>query len=193
MTEPLFGLGFDGRVDAEVLQQSLSDRFRMTALRAVVAVALAGICVCGGRAPSKTVATINQAASLRGELPENPLAWRVISASVDTKNATMSTLYGNDAAVQYARSSAQHNYPSGATVSLVTWTQQEDDRWFGAKIANQVKSVEFVFVRVGAAGKPSYSYQVYGGTPLKKASEQETAAPNDRATELLSLRAAVLP
>ncbi len=83
----------------------------MTVLRVTVGtVALVGLVGCGGT-PSKNAATINQGASLQGELPENPLAWRVISSSVDTKGATMSTLYGNDAAVQYARANAQQNYP----------------------------------------------------------------------------------
>ncbi len=53
--------------------------------------------------------------------------------------------------------------------------------------------MEFVFVRASADGKPSYSYQVYGGAPLKKVSEQETPAPSGRLAELLSQRAAVLP
>lgn len=159
---------------------------------AIAVFVMAGVGGCRGT-PSKIVATINQGASLQGELPENPLAWRVISSSVDTKNATMSTLYGNDAAVQHARANAQHHYPNGATLSLVTWTQQEDDRWFGAKIAAQTKSVEFVFVRASADGKPLYSYQLYSGAPLKKASEQESPTPTGRAAELLSQRAAVMP
>ncbi|MGA7237229.1 MAG: hypothetical protein WBY44_16205 [Bryobacteraceae bacterium] len=40
-------------------------------------------------------------------------------------------------------------YPIGAVLALVTWTKQEDDRWFGARIPAEVKSVEFVGVTAG--------------------------------------------
>lgn len=38
---------------------------------------------------------------------------------------------GNDLAVEYARSHSQQGYPAGSVISLVTWTQREDPRWFG--------------------------------------------------------------
>src|SRR5208282_139478 len=59
-------------------------------------------------------AVLNQSASLVGELPANPLKWRVISSVIDPASSTMSTLYGNDLAVGHARSNAAHDYPAGA-------------------------------------------------------------------------------
>jgi Cytochrome P460 len=155
-------------------------------------ITLAIFCGCATPQP-RLVATINQSASLGGGLPANPLEWKIISSAADTKKATMSTLYGNDVAVQYARTKAQHDYPSGSALSLVTWSQQEDARWFGGKIPEQVRSVEFLSVGSAADGRPSYSYQLYEGAPLKKASEENGSAPRGRAAELLSQRAAVLP
>jgi hypothetical protein len=105
----------------------------------------------------------------------------------------MSTLYGNDLATGYARTNSQHNFPNDSVLSLVTWTQRDDDRWFGAKIPDQVKSVEFVFVGVAADGRPSYSYQEYEGKPLKRVTAQEGRTLNDREAYLLSQRAAVMP
>jgi hypothetical protein len=147
---------------------------------------------CSG-AETKIPATLNQSASLAGELPANPLQWKVITSAVNRADSTMSTLYGNDIAVKYARASSQHSYPSGSVLSLVTWTQREDDRWFGAKIPDRVKSVEFVFVDAAADGRQSYSYRDYEGAPLTMASEQKGSAPNDRTAYLLAQRAAVLP
>jgi hypothetical protein len=147
---------------------------------------------CGGEKP-KVFASLNQTASLVGELPANPLQWRVITSSASRSDLTMSTLYGNDVAVQYARTNSEQKYPNGAALSLVTWTQQEDSRWFGAKIPATVKSVEFVFVTSAADGHPSYSYQKFAGTPLRKSAVEEYQVAADRAAELLSLRAAVLP
>jgi len=147
---------------------------------------------CSG-AETKIPATINQSASLAGALPANPLQWKIITSTIDKADSTMSTLYGNDLAIRYARANSQHNYPTGSVLSLVTWTQREDDRWFGAKIPDRVKSVEFVGIDVAADGRPSYSYREYQGTPLTMVSEQKGFAPNDRTAYLLAQRAAVMP
>jgi len=120
---------------------------------------------CGGEKP-KVFASLNQTASLMGDLPANPLAWSVITSSASRNDSTMSTLYGNDVASQYARTNPDHKYPNGSALSLVTWTQQEDSRWFGAKIPATVRSVEFVFVSSAADGRPSYSYQKFASEKI---------------------------
>jgi hypothetical protein len=142
---------------------------------------------------SRVTAELNESASLLGNLPFNPLQWKVITTAVNKPDSTMYTLYGNDIALHYARTNSQNDYPAGAVLSLVTWTQREDSRWFGAKIPDRVKSVEFVTVGPGADHRPSYSYQNYEGAPLKKAAAYEGLVPNERAAYLLSQRAAVMP
>jgi hypothetical protein len=151
-----------------------------------------GVFGCGGEKP-RVFASLNQTASVKGDLPANPLEWRVITSSASRNDSTMSTLYGNDVAIQYARTNADHKYPDGSVLSLVTWSQQEDSRWFGAKIPATVKSVEFVLVSSAADGRPSYSYQKFEGTPLKKSLAEEYQVPADRAADLLSQRGAVMP
>ena len=159
----------------------------------LIALSMSG---CSGNEP-KISAEMNQSASLAGEFaagsPANPLKWKVITSESSKTDSTMSTLYGNDLAVQCARTHAQHDYPAGAVLSLVTWTQQEDPRWFGARIPATVKSVEFVTVGTTPDGHPSYSYQNYGSAPLKMLSAEEGPTPNDRASYVLSQRAAVMP
>jgi hypothetical protein len=141
----------------------------------------------------KVLAEFNQSASLVGALPENPLQWKIITSAIDSAASTMSTLYGNDLAVEHARTNSQHDYPVGSVLSLVTWTQTEDRRWFGAKIPEHVKSVEFVIVATASENQRSYSYQEYEGTPLKMISVEQSVTPNARAAYLLSQRAAVMP
>jgi hypothetical protein len=68
----------------------------------------------------------------------------VITSSIDHRNGTMSTLFGNLIAVQYARSHSDTSYPSGAVFTLVTWKQQEDARWFGGNVPAARLSVETV-------------------------------------------------
>jgi hypothetical protein len=162
-----------------------------------------GICLLSGalvvcsagcaRQGARTTATLNQGAALVGELPINPLGWRVISSVVDPGNGTMSTLYGNDVSVGYARTHSQHDYPAGSVLALVTWTQMEDSRWFGAKIPGHVVSVEFVTVGAAENGGSRYTYEAYAGNPLKQAPNQQFGAPPERIAYLLSSRAAVMP
>ncbi len=81
----------------------------------------------------------------------------------------------------------------------LTWTQREDDRWFGAKIPDQVKSMEFAAVegpdttKSRGAYERQYDYEKYEGTPLRQVIQQRALAPDDRMTALFSQRAAVMP
>lgn len=168
----------------------MTTRMKRTCLVAVVLTLC--LVACAGDEP-KISATFNQDASLSGELPANPLQWRVITSAINSADSTMSTLYGNDVAVQYARTNSRHDYPTGSILSLVTWTQREDSRYFGAKIPDEVKSVEFVFVQASEDGRSTYSYQVYEGKPLKRVIAQEGPNPTSDAAYLLSQRAAVMP
>jgi len=143
--------------------------------------------------PAPVSASLNQNAELVGDLPVNPLRWRVITSTIDQSTATMATLFGNDPAVEYARSHSQTAYPAGSVICLVTWTQREDPRWFGAEIPDRVMSVEFVTVAAGLNGELSNAYAKYEGTPLKKVRTAEGGATTERTAYLLSLRAAVLP
>jgi hypothetical protein len=145
---------------------------------------------CGGS--GVVTSSINQRAGLTGALPWNPLQWRVITSSVNKQASTMSTLYGNDLAVRCARS-GEGEYPAGSVLSVVTWTQQDDDHWFGAKIPGPVKSVEFVSVTRGPNNQPSYSYENYQGSPLRKTTASDGQPDGARAAYLLSRRAAVMP
>jgi Cytochrome P460 len=136
---------------------------------------------------------LNEEASFAGDLAVNPLQWKVITSAIDHRNGTMYTVFGNDQAVAYARTHAQHDYPAGSVIALATWTQQEDARWFGGNIPKAPKSVEFVTVSAGVDQKRAYKYEDYEGSPLKKVLAQENPDPQGRAAYLISQRAAVMP
>lgn len=152
-------------------------------------------CPSSNRVPP-LVASVNEHASLTpaaaSALPANPLKWRIITSSIDPQASTMSTLYGNDTAVQYARSDSRHDYPPGSQIALVTWTRRDDPRYFGAKIPDHLKSIEFVTV-TELPGETNFAYEKYEGTPLAKTASDESAKPSASAQSLLGLRAAVLP
>ena len=141
----------------------------------------------------RLVTTANHAATLPANLPANPLQWKVITSEIDHQQGTMSTLFGNDPAVQYARTHADQNYPSGSVLSFVTWNQQEDIRWFGAKIPADLRSVEFVSIDAAPNHQPAYTYRAFHGTPLRQDANQVTSSLQGRAAYIVAQRAAVLP
>lgn len=151
-------------------------------------VLLFGIVGCTRTNP-RVVTALNTSAMLGSELPSNPLQNRVITSWIDKNASTMSTLYGNDTAVQYARTGVQSGYPAGSALSVVTWVQQEDPRWFGGKIPASPKSVEYVTI----APDRHFTYRRYEGSPLKQVDEEAGVTPNERTAYLLAQRAAVMP
>ncbi len=155
---------------------------------------LAGLAILSlaGCTSKQTTLPLNQQAAITGMVPYNPLQWKVITSWLNRHDSTMSTLYGNDIAVHYARTNADHNYPAGAVLSLVTWTQRDDPHWFGAKIPANVKSVEFLTIPA-SANQSAYIYESYQGSPLQKIDLTDTSVINARIDHLLSQRAAVMP
>jgi hypothetical protein len=164
-------------------------------MRAVLFLCVAlsvGLVGCTERVNPRVQTKLNQDAALVGELPSNPLRGRVITSWIDKKSATMSTLYGNDVAVRYARTNAAMTYPVGSVLSAVTWVQQEDPRWFGGNIPQKVKAVEFVTV----TERGGFGYERYEGSPLKRveaANFEDFDAAAKRGSYLLMQRAAVMP
>lgn len=101
---------------------------------------------------------------LTANLPYNPLHWNVVIATVSRRAGTVYTVFGNDRAVAYARGGAEGNYPVGAVLSVVTWTQRPDPHWFGGMIPGAVKSVEFVSVVYYLC--PSHRFIIWGKLPV---------------------------
>lgn len=135
------------------------------------------------RAPLNTE-TFNVPAAVPATAPLQVLEWKVITSSIDAPRQTMSILFGNDAAVASARSGAE--YPAGAVLALVTWTQKEDGHWFGARIPRDFRTMEIVRVSAEADGKTA-SYERFEGQALA-GSEDE-----GRAAYIIGQRASVMP
>ena len=138
---------------------------------------------------SKPVLGLNDEASLRetDELPENPLLLHAITSSIQSRDSTMSTLYGNDVAFVYAGSHADNHYPDGAVLYEVTWRQQADEQWVGAKIPKKIIMIE----RVAFAKDGDAAYAVYEGDPLKKVGN--VAGDDTRMSAICRQRMAVTP
>lgn len=106
----------------------------------------------------------------------------------------MATLYGNDQAMQSlhsrhdeAEETGSPSYRAGAVVALVTWAQRGDPHWFGARIPDVPRSIEFVKVEEQAT-----NYRRFAGPELS----EEHIEPNEAAQRikfLLTLPPAQLP
>jgi hypothetical protein len=117
---------------------------------------------CSQRTPTQRD-LFNVDAALPAGLPVQPLEWRVIASSIDREHQTMATLFGNDVAVNTARSGAGTvTYPAGSTLALVTWAQKDDRHWFGARIPRKFLSMELVTVAAGTDGKTAAKYERFG-------------------------------
>jgi hypothetical protein len=131
----------------------------------------------------------NATAALPAGLPYDPMQWRVITSSVDHTHGTMSTLYGNDAAVEHARTSPQTPYPDGAVLAFVTWPQQEDKHWFGGRIPGTKPTTEYLIFSAKPDGTITPKYRVFQGA--NEAIDQ--LVDGQHVADLTNLRAAVMP
>jgi hypothetical protein len=144
--------------------------------------------------PNARVKTrLNRDAEVSGELPYNALQWEVIASTLKHNHHTLATVLGNDRAIAYARTTAAHAYPAGSVLSVITWSQEEDPRWFGGNIPGNVRSVEFLEVQSSPDGGGTYLYSLYGGSPLRKLVSEEEQSPTGRAAYIVGQRAAVMP
>lgn len=139
------------------------------------------------------VSELNAKASLPDGLPFNPFEWKVIASTANDRDLTMSTLFGNELAASQARSGEQHDFPPGAVLSFVTWIQEEDDHWFGARVPGRIKSVEFVSADSITNQSTTYSYAGYEGTPLRKIDIPDKSISDERVNYVLKQRASVMP
>ena len=135
----------------------------------------------------------NHSTVLSRTLPYNPLRWSVVTSAVSRKDATVYTVFGNDEASSFARSGAGGNYPIDAIVSLVTWTQRPNPRWFGGMIPGAVRSVEFASVITGDGQRPEYVYEKFEGNPLQAVTSQKEAVTTGRLAYILAQRGALMP
>jgi Cytochrome P460 len=143
--------------------------------------------------PNARVTTrLNRDAEVSGQLPYDPLQWAVIASTLNHNDHTLATVLGNDRAIACARKNATHAYPAGSVLSVITWSQEEDPRWFGGNIPGNVRSVEFLEVQSGQ-DRGTYLYTLYGGSPLRKLVSTDEKSPTGRAAYILGQRAAVMP
>ena len=133
---------------------------------------------------------INISASLPASFNFNQMDLKGINSSINPKRATMSTLYGNNPALSVMKSGSPHQ--DGEVLALVTWKQQEDEHWFGARIPGALLSVDLIkTVPDHHKGDPKIVYQRYEGSNLTLTTDTAGRAKNIR--YMLSQKPSILP
>ncbi len=112
---------------------------------------------------SKEFLNIGASVQQNDELKENPLLMNPITSSIQPKDSTMSTLYGNEIAFDYAKQHSDSKYPKDAILYEVTWKQKPDELWFGGNIPKEIYSVEKI-----TFDNDNSFYERFEGNPLKK-------------------------
>jgi hypothetical protein len=74
--------------------------------------------------------------------------------------------------------------------ALVTWSQQADDHWFGAKIPGDLQCIELVKTTNGAKGN-SISYNRYIGKSI--IADKDTLNRQDRIKYIFDQQPSVMP
>jgi hypothetical protein len=133
---------------------------------------------------------LNEAASLPPSFDFSKLGLRVLSTFVNRRQATTATLYGNDLARQAALGGTGAAQP-GEVLALLTWRQQADPNWFGARIPGALQSLELLRTNPGDAGHPAVTYQCFRGKALTL--QADTLHQQERIAYLLAQKPAVLP
>lgn len=134
---------------------------------------------------------LNAAANLPEQLQFDKLGLKVITSMINKKEATMSTLYGNDLALNYAKSERDSTI-AGMEFALVTWKQQEDERWFGAKIPGKFQHVEMVTSKANG-NHIQTSYKIYTGKEENGKWKNDSLTGKARIKYILAQTASVMP
>lgn len=132
---------------------------------------------------------LNQKASLPESFKLSALHQKVITSFINNRNHTTSVLYGNNEAVR-AVSSGIPNHLPGQAFTLVTWQQQDDAHWFGARIPGDLISAE-TLSSSNMDHQIFYHYQKFLGRDLVKLAD--TTGTASRIKFILSQRASIAP
>lgn len=158
----------------------------MKALYSLFAVCSLMFAACSDNKP---VELYNTKAALPSSPKYNLDGLKVITSFVNKTKGTASTLYGNDLAL---KSAIDGNKTVGANevFTLVTWKQQDDDHWFGAKIPSDVESVE-VIKTASSGNSVAVNYQQLNGKSLDL--KADTSGQSERIKYILGQKPSVLP
>ena len=143
------------------------------------------------KATTEHAGEVNAKASFPADFKFPDKGMHVITSSVNKRENTTSVLYGNAAAQKFAGGEAPAD-STGVVMTLVTWNEEDDERWFGARIPGDLLCVETVTV-TGTAAKPQKNFELYSGVSLKKEADVKALQAAPRIKYILQQKASIMP
>jgi hypothetical protein len=143
------------------------------------------ICACSNNKTSN----INSKASLPDTFEYSFNDLKAITTFINKQSGTMSTLYGNQLALQKAIG-FNKEMVAGEVFTLVTWKQQADAHWFGANIPGDLQSVEVLETTL-SRNEAVINYKLYEGKNL--ALNTDSLHRTERIKFILVQRPSVMP
>jgi len=132
---------------------------------------------------------MNDKAALPSSFKFDGLGLNVMASFINKRSGTMSTLYANQLALQNAIKGVKV-HAAGEVMALVTWKQQDDDHWFGAKIPGNVQTVELIKT-VASSGIILADYKKYSGKNLF--ADVDTLQKKERIAYIFEQQPSVMP
>ncbi|MBN9296004.1 MAG: hypothetical protein J0I41_03285 [Filimonas sp.] len=120
----------------------------------------------------------------------NQAELKAITSSINPNAGTTSTLYGNTAALQALKYDDVQPGEEKKLV-LITWTQKEDERWWGAKIPGTIKNAEVIQTSTSLSDLEHITYLRYNGAQLQLSSD--TSHREERLHSILAMKPSVMP
>ena len=142
---------------------------------------------CGSNSNSSD--NLNIKASLPDSFEHSPKDLKVITSFINKQLGTMSTLYGNQLALQKAIGFNEHVL-ADEVFTLITWKQQPDAHWFGANIPGDLLSIEVLETTVNS-DTVVINYQLYEGKNLEL--NADPLHRSERIKFILDLKPSVMP
>lgn len=136
---------------------------------------------------------MNTEAALPAAFNLTKMGLKVITSGINPQQATMFTLYGNNKALQLLKEG--RTVAADETFALITWKQQADKNWFGARIPGPLHRLEMIKTSAAtngaATGKPQISYQRFEGPHLVL--NKDTTGNAERISYIFAQQPSVMP
>jgi len=115
----------------------------------------------------------------------------VISSSANRNDFTLSILYGNAQALLSSMDS-QGRHMAGEVLTLVTWHQVHNPRWYGSNLNGCIKSIETVNVLSGPDNSLRYEYSIKNDAAMGDSNENYKER-QERIYYIISRKPSVFP
>jgi len=141
--------------------------------------------------PNNHAGELNTKASLPASFNFKNKGLHVITSSVNKRENTTAVLYGNAAAQKFAATTAPTD-SIGVLMTLVTWNQEDDERWFGGRIPGDLLCAETVTI-TGTPAAPQIKFELFNGALLTRETNTDSVDTAQRIKYILGRKASILP